>query len=108
MRECSYGDCGQDQVRWGFVDGPRGWRAGTPAPAPAVPGVEELDLQELARVLSSKLMAMPRDGHGSCKAVLQGCLEVLRDLVEIEGPDGTLLEGTKLGKVWPGRCRGWR
>lgn len=60
---------------------------------------EELDLHSLACVLSAKMMAMPRDGHGSCKAVLQGCLEVLADLVEIEGPDGSLLDGTELGQV---------
>lgn len=62
-------------------------------------GLEELDLHSLASILSAKLMAMPRDGHGSCKAVLQGCLELLRDLVEIEGPDGHLLDGTELGQV---------
>lgn len=60
---------------------------------------KELDLPSLAKVLSAKMMAMPRDGHGSCKAVLQGCLELLRDLVEIEGPDGNLLDGTELGEV---------
>lgn len=60
---------------------------------------EGLELRALGRALSAKMMAMPRDGHGSCKAVLQGCLEVLRDLVEIEGPDGSLLEGTELGQV---------
>ncbi|CAM9556174.1 unnamed protein product, partial [Sphacelaria rigidula] len=59
---------------------------------------KELDLPSLAGVLSAKMMAMPRDGHGSCKAVLQGCLELLRDLVEIEGPDGSLLDGTELGE----------
>lgn len=60
---------------------------------------EGLELRALGRALSTKMMAMPRDGHGSCKAVLQGCLDVLRDLVEIEGPDGRLLEGTELGQV---------
>lgn len=64
-------------------------------------GAEQLDLHSLARVLSTKMMAMPRDGNGSSTDVLQGCLEVLRDLMEIEGPDGTLLDGTELGQV---RC----
>lgn len=70
----------------------------TPSSAIMAPK-EDLDLRSLGRVLSAKMMAMPRDGHGSCKAVLQGCLEVLRDLLEIEGPGGSLLDGTELGKV---------
>ena len=60
---------------------------------------QQLDLRLLARVLSAKMMAMPRDGNMSCTAVLLGCLEVVRDLIEIEGPDGTLLDGTELGQV---------
>lgn len=62
-------------------------------------GKAELDLGALGRALSAKMVSMPRDGHGSCKAVLQGCLELLRDLVEIEGPDGTFLKGAELGQV---------
>ena len=42
---------------------------------------------------------MPRDGKNTCTAVLLGCLEVMRGLIEIEGPDGTLLDGTELGQV---------
>ena len=51
------------------------------------------------------MMKMLRDGSVSCTAVLLGCLEVVRDLIEIEGPDGTLLDGTELGQV--GVCNRW-
>ncbi|CAN0031666.1 unnamed protein product, partial [Ectocarpus fasciculatus] len=66
-------------------------------------GKAELDLGALGRALSAKMVSMPRDGHGSCKAVLQGCLELLRDLVEIEGPDGTFLKGAELGQDFVGK-----
>eukprot|EP00903_Cladosiphon_okamuranus_P009694 g9223.t1 len=67
----------------------------------------DLDLRALGRALSVKMVSMPRDGHGSCKAVLQGCLEVLKDLVDIEGPYGSFLSGTELeqdlvGKIFTG------
>lgn len=62
-------------------------------------GAEQLDLAALGRALSAKMVSMPRDGHGSCKAVLQGCLEVLKDLVDIQGPDGSFLSGAELGQV---------
>ncbi|CAN0434556.1 unnamed protein product, partial [Ascophyllum nodosum] len=59
---------------------------------------QQLDLRPLARVLAMKVKRMPRDGKNTCTAVLLGCLEVMRGLIEIEGPDGTLLDGTELGQ----------
>ncbi|CAN0312775.1 unnamed protein product, partial [Ascophyllum nodosum] len=59
---------------------------------------QQLDLRSLGQVLSAKMMKMLRDGSVSCTAVLLGCLEVVRHLIEIEGPDGTLLDGTELGQ----------
>ncbi|CAN0252828.1 unnamed protein product [Discosporangium mesarthrocarpum] len=77
-------------------------RVGTGAEEEAVvaEGAKPLDLRPLASVIWAKLMAMPRNGRGgaSSQGVLQGCLAVLHDLVEIEGPDGDLLEGAELGK----------
>ena len=48
---------------------------------------------------SRKMVPIVRDGSMSCTGVLLGCLEVVRDLIEIGGPEGTLLDGTELGQV---------
>ncbi|CAM9396814.1 unnamed protein product, partial [Scytosiphon promiscuus] len=63
----------------------------------------DLELRALGQALSAKLVSMPRDGQGTCKAVLQGCLEVLKDLVEIEGPDGSSLREAELGQDFVGK-----
>ncbi|CAM9926026.1 unnamed protein product, partial [Choristocarpus tenellus] len=80
-----------------------GHRAGAHAKGEAGDGEALLDLRPLAAVLSRKLMAMPRNGRASCQRVLCGCLGVLHDLVEIEGPDGDLLVGTEIGENMVGK-----
>ncbi|CAM9713417.1 unnamed protein product [Ascophyllum nodosum] len=59
---------------------------------------QQLDLRSLARVTSRKMVPIVRDGSMSCTGILLGCLEVVRDLIEIGGPEGTLLDGTELGQ----------